>query len=219
MARIRTVKPEFWTSAQVMECSPMARLLFVGMLNFADDSGRMTYSPKTIKAQIYPSDDITIADVERMIVELSSNGLLLIYTADGKELIWITGWHHQKIDKPRASKLPGPFDEGSTTDRGKVATDLKGSEGKGRDREDAAVAAIADPEKDLFARGKQVLGKQAGGLISQLLTAKQKNVAHARAAIETASTKSDPREYIGAVIRGPKAGNEPNWLDGIPGVL
>jgi hypothetical protein len=71
----------------------------------------------------------------------------------------------------------------------------------------------------LFRKGKEVLGKQAGGLISQLLTAKQKNVAHARAAIEQASTKSDPREYIGAVIRGPKASGEPNWLDGIEGVL
>jgi hypothetical protein len=71
----------------------------------------------------------------------------------------------------------------------------------------------------LFRRGREVLGKDAGGLISQLLKAKQKNVALARAAIEQASTKSNPREYIGAVIRGPKQSNEPNWLDGIPGVL
>jgi hypothetical protein len=64
-----------------------------------------------------------------------------------------------------------------------------------------------------------VLGKQAGGLISKLLAAKQKNIALARAAIEQASTKSDPREYIGRIISGPQKTNEPNWLDGIPGVL
>lgn len=69
-------------------------------------------------------------------------------------------------------------------------------------KKDAADAA-PDPEVELFRRGREVLGKQAGGLISKLLAAKQRNIALARAAIEQASTKSDPREYIGAVIRAP----------------
>lgn len=86
------------------------------------------------------------------------------------------------------------------------------------EKKDAAPAA-PDPEVELFRRGREVLGKESGGLISKLLAAKQKNVALARAAIEQASAKENPREYIGAVIRGPKAANEPNWLDGIPGVL
>lgn len=85
-------------------------------------------------------------------------------------------------------------------------------------KEDAAPAAL-DPEVDLFRRGREVLGKQAGGLISKLLAAKQKSIPQARAAIEQASTKSDPREYIGAVIRGQQKSAEPNWLDGIPGVI
>jgi hypothetical protein len=85
---------------------------------------------------------------------------------------------------------------------------------------DAAPAAL-DPEAELFRRGREVLGKQAGGMISKLLTAKSKNIALARAAIEQASTKSDPREYIGAIIRGqqPAAQQQPNWIDGIEGVL
>jgi len=58
------------------------------------------------------------------------------------------------------------------------------------------------PEAELFKRGKAVLGNNAGGLISNLIKAKGGNVALARAAIETASTKQDPREYIGAVMRG-----------------
>jgi hypothetical protein len=64
-----------------------------------------------------------------------------------------------------------------------------------------------DPEFDLFRRGKEVLGNSAGGVISQLLKAKDRNVALARAAIEQASTKHDPRQYIGAIIRG-KAGDD-----------
>jgi hypothetical protein len=46
MARIRTIRPEFWTSEQVTECSMPARLLFIGLWNFCDDGGRMPYSPK-----------------------------------------------------------------------------------------------------------------------------------------------------------------------------
>ncbi|KKK60207.1 hypothetical protein LCGC14_3026700, partial [marine sediment metagenome] len=39
MARIRTVKPDFWTSEDVAAVSRNARLLFIGLLNFADDVG------------------------------------------------------------------------------------------------------------------------------------------------------------------------------------
>lgn len=86
-------------------------------------------------------------------------------------------------------------------------------------KENAAPAAPLDPEAELFRRGREVLGKQGGGLVSKLLASKNKNVALARAAIEQASTKSDPREYIGAILRGPQKANEPNWLDGIEGVI
>lgn len=86
-------------------------------------------------------------------------------------------------------------------------------------KKDAADAA-PDPEKELFARGREVLGKGSGGLISKLLAAKQKSVALSRAAIEQASTKSEPREYIGRIISGPQqSGQQPNWIDGIEGVL
>jgi uncharacterized protein YdaU (DUF1376 family) len=67
-------------------------------------------------------------------------------------------------------------------------------------KEDAASAAL--PEAELFRRGKEILGKTSGGVIKNLLKAKQNNVPLARAAIEQASTKADPREYIGAIIRG-----------------
>lgn len=65
-----------------------------------------------------------------------------------------------------------------------------------------APVAPPDPDKDLFDRGKQVLGKSAGGLIAKLKAAKGGNVALARAAIEQASTKQNPSEYIAAVVRG-----------------
>lgn len=94
-------------------------------------------------------------------------------------------------------------------------------------KKDAAPAALtvvpeitpAELERAYFDRGKQLLGKSCGGMLVNLLKAKGGNVALARAALEQASTKSDAREYIGRIISGPKTANEPNWIDGIEGVL
>jgi hypothetical protein len=57
-------------------------------------------------------------------------------------------------------------------------------------------------EKQLYDRGKAVLGGTAGGLIRNLVKAKNGDVALARAAIETASTKQDPREYVSRIVAG-----------------
>ena len=117
MARIRTIKPEFWTSGQVMECSPITRLMFIGLWNFADDKGRMTANPKKIRAQIFPSDELTVDTISRMLSELSKNDLITLYEVDNIEYLQIDGWaRHQRIDKPQPSKIPnidGRFDEPS----------------------------------------------------------------------------------------------------------
>lgn len=72
-------------------------------------------------------------------------------------------------------------------------------------KKDAPDGAPEDLEKQLFHRGKQVAGQNAGGLIAKLLKAKNGNVALARAVIEQASTKQNPREFIGAAIAGGNA--------------
>ena len=66
-----------------------------------------------------------------------------------------------------------------------------------------------DAEKELFERGKQVLGKDAGGLVARLRKSKGGSIELARAAIEQAATKQDPREYIGRILRGPAAPGKP----------
>src|SRR6185312_13417985 len=148
MARIRTIKPEFWTNERVMECSINARLMFIGMWNFADDLGRLSLSAKTIKAQIFPSDDISSDTILGMISELSRNGLILRYEVEGREYLQIVGWQHQRIDKPQPGKCPGPVNGYSKNDQGMVATEGKGKESKGDAVADGARAsgALVTPE-------------------------------------------------------------------------
>jgi hypothetical protein len=143
MARIRTVKPEFWSSEQVANCSRDARLLFLGMWNFCDDYGVHTASVKRLKMEVFPGDEFPegLTTIRRMIDELIANGLLMEYEAEGESYWLVTGWKHQKIDKPtRKYPLPQvqsaknltqirqPFDERSENDQRSV---VLGMEGKG----------------------------------------------------------------------------------------
>lgn len=113
MSRIRTIKPEFWSSEQVMECSPNARLLFIGIWNFCDDAGRHPFAPRQIKALVFPGDSFTAEDVLAMLDDLAANSLIERYTVEGKEYLQVTGWRHQKIDKPQKSRFPGPIGDNS----------------------------------------------------------------------------------------------------------
>ncbi len=104
MARIRTVKPEFWTDERVGEVSPNARLLFIGTWNFADDHGGIDRSAKQLKAQVFPYDQI---DCEPLVQELLVVGLLVEYEANGKKYLHIKGFaQHQKVEKPGKPRVP-----------------------------------------------------------------------------------------------------------------
>lgn len=201
MPRIRSIKPEFWTSAQILECSTNARLLFVGLWNFCDDLGRHPDSSKQVKAEIFPSDPFTDDQIVGWISELKDQSLIIPYVVDGIKYFYVKGWKHQKIDRPQPAKYPAPFVEDSSTDRRSFVPDKIGKDKIGKDKDAAPNARLeTDPEIELFRRGKEVLGPSAGGLIKKLLTAKEGKVPLARASIEVASSKENPREYIGAII-------------------
>jgi hypothetical protein len=109
MSRIRTIKPEFWANDQITSLSIGARLLFIGIWNFSDDSGIHSSKSRTLKAAVFPMDDeITSASVDDMIIELIEQDLVRNYVVNGKGYIRVTGWaKHQKIDKP-TFKFPWP---------------------------------------------------------------------------------------------------------------
>lgn len=147
MSRIRSIKPEFWSSEQVMECSLTARLMFIGLWNFCDDAGRHPLAPKQIKALIFPGDDVTADDIRRMIGELSANGLLAVYSVDDKEYFQITGWQHQKIDRPQPARYPGPNDDHSSNARDGADDD---SDGKGVEQTSKPSAQQQEAAREKF---------------------------------------------------------------------
>lgn len=133
VARIRTIKPDFWTDDKLTECSLSARLLFIGTWNFADDAGNLDRSAKQIKARVFPVDNI---DCEPLLIELITQGLLIEYSVDGKKYLHIQGFtKHQVINRPSKPACPA-FDESRVTHGGLSESsvgDHNGREGKGRE--------------------------------------------------------------------------------------
>lgn len=104
MARIRTIKPEFWTDEKIVQLPYEARLLFIGMWNFCDDEGYLWNEPERIRMQVLPNDDV---DISGIIDLLSASGFIETYiTDDDKRYIRIAHFSdHQKVDHPTKSKI------------------------------------------------------------------------------------------------------------------
>lgn len=64
------------------------------------------------------------------------------------------------------------------------------------------VALTGSPEKLFFDQAVQVLGPDGRSLAAKLLKSKDRNVLSAHQALLAAAQKANPREYIGAIIRG-----------------
>lgn len=113
MARIRTIKPEFFTSLSNSDLSFPARLTFIGLWTHADDEGRCVDDARLIKAAIWPLER-SVKAVEADLVELESADKVTRYGRDGRRYLAITEWlTHQRINRPTASKLPAPDAESS----------------------------------------------------------------------------------------------------------
>jgi hypothetical protein len=226
MSRIRTIKPEFWTSPQVMECSPNARLLFIGMWNFCDDHGRHPASVKQLKALIFPADDISLDTIRGMFDELSSNDLISTYVVDNKEYFEVSGWRHQKIDKPQKPKFPAPskpFADHSTN--GSDGKEGIGEEGKKIPEANASGAAddppkpvYSDARHELWGEGKRMLGElgipvsKAGPLMGQWLKESGDDCPGVLDAIRRAREHKavDPIAWIVRALPSSRKKNEPS---------
>jgi hypothetical protein len=107
MARIRTIKPDFWSDPDVVACSPLARLLWIGTWNHADDYGVLKDEPEKLKLQILPNDP---CDPHSLVAELVDHGRLLRKVApDGTRVLVIrTFCVHQKIDRRAVGRWGHP---------------------------------------------------------------------------------------------------------------
>lgn len=149
MARIRTIKPEFFTSEDIVELSPMARLLYIATWCEADREGRLTWKPRTMKLRYFPADD---CDIDALARELVASGLVIPY-GDGLAYIPAFGKHQHVNPRESASDLPDPGENSTRHDASARVSDTSlrvnhaqgGREGKGREGEREDASRVASP--------------------------------------------------------------------------
>lgn len=109
MARIRSIKPDFFASEDVSALPLRARLTWIGLWTQCDDHGRTKDVVRLIKAAVWPLDDVTLSDIEEDLITLADARRIVRYTRDGKGFLAVVNWHvHQAINKPSASQYPAP---------------------------------------------------------------------------------------------------------------
>lgn len=131
MARIRTIKPEFFTSEDIVSLSPLARLLYVATWCEADKEGRMAWKPMTFKLRYFPGDN---CDIKALCQELVDAKLVVLY-GDGLAYIPKFGAHQHINPRESASQLPEPDASPRVATRQSRDSDTQGGregkEGKG----------------------------------------------------------------------------------------
>ena len=102
MARIRTIKPQFWLNEELGTIPRDARLLYIGLWNLADDRGVFEWKPGQIKIQIFPYDtDISTKNIEKWLENLQKILNITKFKEDGKDYGYIIMFSkHQEIKRP-----------------------------------------------------------------------------------------------------------------------
>ena len=211
MARIRTVKPEFFRHVKLYEAEKTyglpLRMAFAGLWTAADREGRFRWEPRALKLDCLPYDE---CDFAKVLESLAAEGFIRQYEVDGEKFGCIPSWHQHQVINNReiASQLPEPRVIDACPTRAPRDTEDakgKGREGKGREGAldaDASHSENPDPQARYFNRVVEVLGPTGRSLGAKLLKAKSGVITQAESALVLASGKADPREYIGAIIRG-----------------
>jgi len=149
MARIRTIKPEFFRhsglyEAEVEDRIPL-RIAFAGLWTVADKAGRFKWRPRELKLDCLPFDEV---DFSRVLDALRTRGFIVKYIHDGMEYGHIPSWGMHQVINNRESEsvLPDPHectvltrearvDDALSTPLMHAQVEGKGREGEGKGRE------------------------------------------------------------------------------------
>lgn len=154
MGRIRTVKPGLFKHEGLYDLEEATglpvRLAFIGLFTQADREGRFKWTPRSLKTDVMPYDDI---DFSRVLDALVSGGFLVKYSVDGKLYGQIaTFTEHQAINgREQDSTLPGPDEATDSTQENNEMTTRQS-------REDDASSTRHDPargEKEGKGKGRE----------------------------------------------------------------
>lgn len=157
--RIRSVKPEFWAHPVMARLPSDVQCMALALISFSDDHGYFEADPRAIRGAVMPYRD-DLSTIERDVAELVRIGFIEVRESDGRHIGHVVTFDlHQRVEKPKASKLKVYFDAGrvgdaSVTNPGRVH-DSSREEGKGREGKGSGKEGIGKGSgRDLDLEGK-----------------------------------------------------------------
>lgn len=106
MARIRTIKPEFWTHEDLSALPEATHMLAAALLNHADDEGYFNANPGLVKAACCPLREPSVSVQDSLNLLAKSGFIRLGAAADGKRYgLVVTFDEHQRVNRPTPSKI------------------------------------------------------------------------------------------------------------------
>jgi len=111
MARIRSLKPEFWDDRKLARSTSRdARMLYMGLWNQADEHGRLNGDLVWIKGRVFSyDDDLTVERIKELLDELDCAGRVERYEVEGDPYLFLPKLgKHQRLEAKVESRLPQP---------------------------------------------------------------------------------------------------------------
>jgi hypothetical protein len=214
MARIRTIKPEFFTSEDIVCLTPMARLLYIALWCEADREGRLAWKPRTFKMRYFPADAV---DIDALCAEIVQAGLVNLY---GQGYAHIPGFEKHQHINPResASTLPDPENPCDSDASARVSDTQggrKGKEGINDASDDASDGAPVGFAKfwDVWPKSERKVGRKPC-----LDKWKRKNLeAKADEIIAHVTAMRQTKKWLDGYDPSPQTYlNQELWRDGVP---
>lgn len=109
MARIRTIKPDFFSSPDTASASYKARLLYIAMWCWADDYGVGRTNLQGIAGFAFEHDDTSASELQTLLSEVQTCFGVVFYSVGGRYYYSIPSWDdHQKTQRRANRRDPGP---------------------------------------------------------------------------------------------------------------
>ena len=119
MARIRTIKPDFFRSPDTARVDFPVRIFYQALWCWADDFGVGETNLNGLLGFAFPDDDeFTAQDMRRFCAEVAQHYGVVFYAVRGRHYFAIPSWEkHQKLEKrTERRKNPPPDDPDATPD-------------------------------------------------------------------------------------------------------
>jgi len=114
--RARNIKPGFFNNDHLLQCEPLARILFEGLWCLADREGRLEDRPIKIKIEVLPCDNCDVDDLLRQLEEKKdddgSPALICRYRVVDKRYIQVVNFSKHQNPHQRETKSVIPALQG-----------------------------------------------------------------------------------------------------------